>query len=411
MKAFEGIRILDLTHVLAGPFTTYQLAVLGADVIKIESVDATDMNREIGAVRAFNEQRMGSHFQSQAANKRAIRLNLKDPEGRAVFLKLAESADVIVENYRAGVMDRLGLGYDDIRAVRPDIVYCSVTGFGQTGPKRAHAAFDNVIQAYSGMMLQTGAAEEEAVLVGPPVLDYGTGAQAAMAIAAALFRRERTGEGQYIDISMLDAALMLMTSAVLNVNTTGAVPGRSRYARAPFAAYGGYKTADGEVLMVGAATPAQHEKLWRALGRDDLADEVKTMRTCELPDLRDRDEAILTEILATRTADDWETHLNEAGLPAARVRTLNEALASEQVKSRALVGQVPSRVSKHGHLQPAVAAYACNADGPEVTSEPPGYGQHTREVLTELGYTETDIAILLQRGAIAEEELPAQAAE
>ncbi|MEO1121550.1 MAG: CoA transferase, partial [Pseudomonadota bacterium] len=150
MQAFEGLRVLDLTHVLAGPFSTYQLAVLGADVIKIEGPGAVDMNREIGAVGAFNAALMGTHFQSQAANKRAITLNLKSEQGRAIFKDLAKTADVIVENFRAGKLDALGLGYEDIRAIKPDIIYCSMTGFGQTGPKREHAAFDNTIQAYSG---------------------------------------------------------------------------------------------------------------------------------------------------------------------------------------------------------------------------------------------------------------------
>ena len=265
MQAFDGIRVLDLTHVLAGPFATYQLAVLGADVIKIEGPDNFDMNREIGAVSAFNDEMMGTHFQSQGANKRSMTLNLKSEEGQEVFKSLARRSDVIVENFRSGKLDSMGVGYDDIRKIKPDIIYCSITGFGQTGPKREHAAFDNTIQAYSGMMQQTGDPDGGAVLVGPPVLDYGTGAQAAFAIASALLRRERTGEGQRLDVAMLDAALMLMTSGVINTNTTGLTPERSKYARRPFSAYGGYETAD-HMIMIGACTPAQHEKLWRILG-------------------------------------------------------------------------------------------------------------------------------------------------
>ena len=227
MQALDGIRVLDLTHVLAGPFSTYQLAVLGADVIKIEAVGNPDMNRDVGAVNALNDAGMGSHFQSQGANKRAMTLNLKSAKGREIFKALARDTDVVVENFRAGAMERLGLGYEDLRAVRPDLVYCSITGFGHTGPKRGPGAFDNVIQAFSGMMTTTGHPDEPEVMVGPPFADYGTGAQAAFAIAAALLRRERTGEGQRIDVSMLDSALAMMACWVLNASLTGEPPARS----------------------------------------------------------------------------------------------------------------------------------------------------------------------------------------
>ncbi|GAB5471071.1 MAG: CoA transferase [Rhodospirillales bacterium] len=399
MQAFEGIRVLDLTHVLAGPFATYQLAVLGADVIKIEGPDNFDMNREIGAVSKFNDALMGSHFQSQGANKRALTLDLKSGEGREIFLTLARGADVIVENFRAGKLEALGLGYEDLKAVKPDIVYCSITGFGQTGPKREHAAFDNTIQAYSGMLLQTGARDEEPALIGPPVLDYGTGGQAAFAIAAALLRRERTGEGQRLDVAMLDAALMLMTSGVLNTNTTGKAPGRSRYARFPFAAYGGYETADG-LLMIGACTPAHYEKLWRTLGRDDLAAEVSGLRTTDMVPRARHDEAVLVAILKTETAAVWEARLIAAGLPAARARSLKEALASEQVASRGVLGSFASAHSKHGYLKPAVAAFLCSDDGPELTRPPAEHGEHTRAILTEAGYSQAAIDALADRGVV-----------
>lgn len=399
MQAFDGVRVLDLTHVLAGPFSTYQLAVLGADVIKIEGPDNFDMNREIGAVAKFNHEMMGTHFQSQGANKRAIKLNLKTPEGQHIFRELAKTADVIVENFRAGKLGQMGLGYEDIRQIKPDIIYCSITGFGQTGPKAEHAAFDNTIQAYSGIMLQNGPADGDAVLIGPPVLDYATGAQAAFAISSALLRKERTGKGQHLDVAMLDAALMLMTSGVMNANTTGRVPGRTQYARVPYAAYGGYFASD-DIIMIGAVTPPQYAKLWNVLGRDDIAAEVIKLRTPDIAARGPDDEPILEDIFKTKTADEWEELLIAAGLPAARPRTLNDALASEQIASRRATGAFPSELSKHGQLKPALASFVCSEDGPSVSSTPPGFGQHTDDVLTEIGIDAETLAAYRRDGII-----------
>ena len=400
MQAFHGIRVLDLTHVLAGPFSTYQLAVLGADVIKIESTTSFDMNREIGAVQRFSEDKMGTHFQSQAANKRGIALNLKTEEGLAIFRKLSSQADVIVENFRTGAMDRLGLSYDAIRKINPGIIYCSVTGFGHTGPKSEHAAFDNTIQAFSGMMQQNGPADDDAALVGLPVVDYGAGLLAAFAISSALFRRERTGKGQHLDVAMLDAALMLMTSSVLNVNTTGREPGRSRYARTPYAAYGGYHTSDDEVLMIGAVTPQHHKKLWRVLGREDLEAEMSGLRTTDMTRRSDQDELNIASALATKTASEWEELFIEAGLPAARVRTLNEALKSEQVHNRSVIGSFPSKIAKRGVLNPTMAGFVCSEDGPSITTAPPEHGEHTRSILQDIGYSLEAIDDLTERGVI-----------
>ena len=399
MQAFEGIRVLDLTHVLAGPFSTYQLAVLGADVIKIEAVGSPDMNRDVGAVDSLGDAGMGTHFQSQGANKRAMTLNLKASKGREIFRALARDADVIVENFRAGVMERLGLGYEDLRTVRPDIVYCSITGFGHTGPKRGHGAFDNVIQAFSGMMEATGHPDEPAVMVGPPFADYGAGAQAAFAIAAALLRRERTGEGQRIDVSMLDSALAMMACWVLNASLTGDPPARSGNGRTFVGAYGCYDAADAR-LMIGAATGRQNARMWRALGRDDLAQEVEGLRIRDLQARRVRDASALAEIIRTRAADEWEALLNEAGVPAARVRTLDEALASEQVASRGVLGEFTSAHMPQASPRPAVAGFGCPADGPAVRREPPGLGQHTAEVLADLGYGPEDIAALEREGVV-----------
>ena len=399
MQALEGIRVLDLTHILAGPFCTYQLAVMGADVIKIEPVNEPDLMRECGPDEALNARQMGVLYLGQASNKRAIRLDLKSPEGQAVFRDLALTSDVIVENYRAGALAALGLGYEDIKAIKPDIIYCSMTGFGHTGPKAGHTAFDNVIQAYSGVMSATGSAGTTPVMVGPPMLDYGTGAQAAYAVATALLRRERTGEGQQIDIAMLDAAMMLMVQTVMQTQATGrqAVP-HDRGGHY-IAAYGCYPASDG-LIMIGMFSPSQHQRMWRVLGRDDLADEAVSQPVGQMVANRDRDEPILRQILATRPAVEWEDLLNAAGVPAARVRTVDQAIATEQIAARPVLDRDMDIGQGVVQMHPAVAAFTCSQDGPSLHSPPPGYGQHSEQVLTELGYPPDRISALRESGTI-----------
>ena len=399
MKAFEGYRVLDLTHVLAGPFSTYQLAVLGAEVIKIEPPDAPDMVREEGAVEALNREGMGIMFQSQGANKRGLSLNLKSEAGRDIFKRLAAGADVVVENYRAGALPSLGLGYDELAALNPSLIYCSITGFGQTGPKAGHTAFDNVIQARSGLMATTGTVHSAPVRVGAPVLDYGTGAQAAFAIAAALLRRERTGEGQRLDVSMLDATLVLMSSATLTSEVSGRPPlphGNSHPIRY---AYACYPTEDG-LLMLGVHTPRQHARLWRALGREDLAAEMKGMGPRDIEACHERHRPLLQEILLTRPACAWEARLVEAGLPASRVRSLHETLADPQLEGRAVLQRADGFTGFGDTARVPVSATTWAEDGPEITSPPPSHGEHTEEVLSELGFSAEEVRSLREQGVV-----------
>ena len=222
MQAFNDIRVIDLTHVIAGPFCTYQLAVMGADVIKIEPPQNPDMSRTSGVPLSDEDgANLCSDFTAQNANKRALCIDLKRDEGKAILRRLIADADVFVENYRSGAMTKIGFDYAAVKALCADIIYCSITGFGQTGPLAERTAYDNVIQAYSGLMSATGDAQNAPLKVGPPVLDYGTGIQAAFAIAAALYQRAKNGEGQRIDVAMLDAAIMLMSSHVTRYQHAG----------------------------------------------------------------------------------------------------------------------------------------------------------------------------------------------
>src|ERR1700676_24348 len=223
-RPFEGIRIIDITHVLAGPFAAYQLAVLGADVIKVEHPDDPDQSRSSGTDRALNRAQMGTSFLTQGSNKRAITLDLKEESGREILKRLVAGADVLVENYRPGAFAALGLGYEALAAINPRLVYCSISAFAQDGPRREQTAYDHVIQATSGLMAMTGTEEVNPIKFGAPAVDYATGTMAAFALASALFQRERTGKGQRIDLAMLDVAMILMSSHLAGYLRNGAEP-------------------------------------------------------------------------------------------------------------------------------------------------------------------------------------------
>src|SRR6185369_14846554 len=224
MRPFEGIRVIDVTHVLAGPFAAYQLAILGADVIKVEHPDDPDQSRGSGTDKALNRRNMGTAFLTQASNKRSITLDLKQARDRDILKKLVATADVFVENYRPGAFEALGLGYEALAAINPRLIYASFSAFGQSGPRGVQTAYDHVIQATSGIMAMTGTRDVHPIKLGSPVIDYATGTTGAFAVAAALFQRERTGKGQRIDMAMLDVAMILMSSHLTGYLRTGAHP-------------------------------------------------------------------------------------------------------------------------------------------------------------------------------------------
>ncbi|HXC14747.1 MAG TPA: CoA transferase, partial [Stellaceae bacterium] len=223
-RPFEGIRIIDITHVLAGPFAAYQLAVLGAEVIKVEDPNDPDQTRGTGTDRELNRRQMGTGFLTQASNKRAITLDLKSEAGRGILKRLVAGADVMVENYRPGAFAALGLGYEAMSALNPRLIYCSISAFGQDGPRGDQTAYDHVIQATSGLMATTGTEEVNPIKFGSPAVDYATGTMAAFALASALFQRERTGCGQRVDLAMLDVAMILMSSHLTGYLRNGTEP-------------------------------------------------------------------------------------------------------------------------------------------------------------------------------------------
>lgn len=397
MQPFAGIKVLDLTHVLAGPFCAYQLGVMGADVLKIEGPDMPDMSRAGGFVPALADKGQGTNFLTQASNKRAMTLNLKVKEGQEILKKLVADADVLIENYRAGALEALGLGWKELSEVNPKLIYCSMTGFGQNGPKRGHTAYDNVIQAVSGLMSITGTPESAPLKAGGAVLDYGTGIMAAFAVSCALFQRAQTGKGQRIDVSMMDSAFMLMGSTMVG-HFCGAKMGPVGN-DTDNATYSCFQTKNG-MIMLGAGQPNQRRRFWNALGRPEDADRIAKMSKKQLGEERGAIADLVRKIMLEKTADEWVEQLNAAHVPAERVRSIADAASHPQVAHRGVFHTHKDFFEPGKDLKVPVAAFSYAHGGPSVRSAPPAFGEHTGEVLGKLGYTKKDIESLRQSGVI-----------
>ena len=393
LRPLEGIRIIDLTHVFAGPFCTYQLAVLGADVIKIEPPHEPDMTRIEGVIPKSNENQLGTNFISQNAGKRCLTLNLKKPNGKNILKKMLCDTDVLVQNFSGGKLERMGLGPSELHKINSKLIFCSITGFGRTGPKAHHPAYDNVIQAFSGLMSANGTQDTQPIRVGPPVVDYGTGAQAAMAVCAALFQREKTGKGQVIDVSMLDAALMLMCSSTTDTLATGQSPKVYGNFHPSYAGYAAYPTANG-LLMIGAFTNKQLSRLFRVFGEDARADAIEVTSRSEIGKEFSQDTAMIRKYLLLRKAEEWETLLNELEIPAARVRTIDEALKHPQILSRKVIQSYNSFQNESGPSKVLVSAFSYSDGTPSVLSPPPRHGEHTDQILKDLGIGSAEITRL-----------------
>ncbi len=387
-RPFDGIRIIDATHVLAGPFAAYQLALLGADVIKVEHPDDPDQSRGSGPDWDLNRAGMGTYFLTQGSNKRSLTLDLKQEAAREVFRKLVAQADVLVENYRPGAFDALGLGYEALSALNPRLIYCSISAFGQSGPRAGQTAYDHVIQATSGIMACTGTAEVSPLKLGAPAIDYATGTMAAFALSAALFQRERTGRGQRIDLSMLDVAVMMMASHVTAHSRTGK-PARPRGNAHEYATSSAYPTKDG-MVMLGASNLRQQKRLWAALGRPEMAKATNEERIAG----RVGEDAVLREVMLTRTADEWEAFLQSHHVPAGRIRRMDEALADPQLAARGLTHRFEGTDGVADAFAVPVAAFGFAHGGPRVDAPPRPLGADTDAVLAELGYDDAARAAL-----------------
>ena len=394
-----GIRVLDLTNVLAGPFGAYQLALLGADVIKVEAPGGGDLARQLGADPDLNATLMGASFLAQNAGKRSVTVNLKSAAGTEVFRRLVQSADVVIENFRPGVMERLGLGYETLRREKPGLVYCAISGFGQDGPLKDNPAYDQIVQGLSGVMSVTGDAASAPLRVGYPVADTIGGLTAAFAIAAALVRRERSGEGEFIDVSMLEATLVTMGWQVSNWLIAGVRPqplGNENMTAAPS---GLFATGAGP-LNIAANRQEQFETLARLIGRPELAGDP---RFAERESRKRNRLALKAEIetaLARKSAAEWSALLNAQGVPAGEVLDIPDVLAHPQVASRGLVKTFDAAPGVARPVSVVRSGFRLKSGDPAPAMPPPALGADTDDVLASLGYRADEIEALRRQNAI-----------
>jgi crotonobetainyl-CoA:carnitine CoA-transferase CaiB-like acyl-CoA transferase len=392
----RGVRVLDLTNVLAGPFACQQLAHLGAEVIKVEAVGRGDLARNLGADPELSARGMGISFLAQNAGKTSLTLNLKDARGRVILEQLVAGSDVLVENFRPGVMDKLGVGADHLRQINPRLIYCAISGFGQTGPWADRPAYDQIVQGAAGVMSITGDAASAPLRVGYPLADTIGGLTAAMVIGAALNARPR---GAFIDVAMLDSVLATMGWVVSNYLVGGVAPQPQGNENPTSAPSGSFQCRDAPI-NIAANTDDQWQLLARHLGRADLLANRDFATREDRKRNRHRLRAELETVLTTRPAERWAEELAAIGVPAGAVMSVPAILAHPQITDRDFIGRFED-VPGVGRAVDLVRLGAL-IDGtrPRVTTPPPMLGQQSDDILQGLGYDKARIEILRAEGVI-----------
>jgi formyl-CoA transferase len=396
MKPLKGKRILDLTNVLAGPFCTYQLVNLGAEVIKLETPLKGDLARNLGADAKLNSSGMGISFLAQNSGKKSITLNLKSKKGKSLFKKLVSECDALVENFRPGVMKRLGLDYKKLKTENPDLIYCAITGFGQDGPLAKNPAYDQIVQGLSGVMTITGESENNPYRVGYPISDTIGGLTAAMAVSAAL---NNPKGGNFIDVSMLEATLVTMGWVISNYLIGGVIPkaqGNENFTSAPS---GTFQTKDG-LLNIAANKDEQWELLANHLGRNDLINNPDFSNRESRKKNRLRLKAELETVLTTKSSSEWTQELNKISVPAGPVLSIPEILNHKQIRDRGLLAQLENIPGLEKDIEVLKTAVLFDGEHLDLESNPPSLGADNIKIYSELGFNENEINKLKEEGVI-----------
>ena len=390
-----GVKVLDLTQIMAGPMCTMLLADMGADVIKIERPGSGDDTRRMGS---RYENGFAAGFLALNRNKRSIALDLRSDEGKGVLRRMVETADIVAENFRPGVMDRLGLGYDELSQINPRLVYASISGFGGSGPYRNRGGFDLVAQGMSGLMSITGFPGGPPAKVGVPITDIGAGSFTAFGILAAYIHAQRTGQGQQVDASLLEAGIAFTVWESAEYFAIGEIPGPLGSAHRVNAPYQALRTSDG-YINIGAASQPTWEQFCRAIGQDALIEDPRYKESNDRKAREGELAALLEEIMVKHSTDYWMELLESAGVVAGPIYDMAQVYDNEQVLAREM--KVTLQDDEMGELQNIGVPVKLSATPGSIRHRGPGLGEHTRAILREHGYTEAEVDALVDGGVVA----------
>jgi len=403
MRPFEGIRVIDVTHVLAGPFAAYQLAVLGADVIKVDDPNDPDQSRSSGTDKELNDAQMGTGFLTQASNKRAITLDLKTERDREILKKLVATADVFVENYRPGALTRLGLGYAELSKLNPRLIYCSVSAYGHTGPDSAKAGFGLIAEAKSGAMAQVGNPGEAPPLLRIPIADMYTGVHGVAAICAALVGRASSGKGQHIDLALYDCMVSIHDYAIQRYTFSGGtdLPRQTGAGQPDSPIYGVFSGRDG-YLVIAAQVDDAWRRLAKLIGGDALAADARFTTPAGRAANYAEATRIVDEWTRERTVQACLAALDAAEVPCSAVQTIDQVLADPQIQARNMVIEQEHPVLGKVKLPNLPFRFSDCDTTPKIPA--PLLGQHNEAIAASLGYSEADIAAMTKDGVLYSEK-------